>query len=226
MKLETHVHTRYSKDSLLCFWALYVKCLIMKIDYIAITEHNNINGGINFKKFCLKHGNKVQVIVGEEIFTNSGEIIGLFLEDNISPGLSVEETIKKIKQQDGVVYIPHPYDKKREKTVLKESAISEFRDQIDCIEIHNGRNISNEYDIKQHEIAIKYGLTPVIGSDAHTWIEVGRNYMISNCCCLDNSEQFIHLIKKCSFHSAKCIKVTHEITKFAKLVKLLKRKNK
>ena len=73
MRIETHVHTRYSKDSVQCFWPLYLKCRSKKIDVIAITEHNNIEGGQAFQKFCCKRGSKLQVIVGEEIFTDSGE---------------------------------------------------------------------------------------------------------------------------------------------------------
>ena len=86
MKLELHVHTKYSKDSFLCFWPLYLKCRIRRIRCIAITEHNNINGGVQFKKFCEKRKGKIQVIIGEEIFTNEGEIIGLFLKKKYFAG--------------------------------------------------------------------------------------------------------------------------------------------
>lgn len=226
MRIETHVHTKYSKDSLQCFWPLYLKCRLKKIDVIAITEHNNIDGGVAFKKFCEKHGNKIKVIVGEEIFTDSGEIIGLFLKENIEPRLTVRETIYEIKKQGGVVYVPHPYDLKRYKTVLKEEYIAEFKDTIDCIEVHNGRNVSTEYDVKQKEIAEKYGINPVIGSDAHTTMEIGRNYMECDVKYDDytlTAEYFKSCIPEFQFHSSECLMIAHKITIGAKFLKLLRK---
>lgn len=226
MKLELHVHTKYSKDSFLCFWPLYLKCRIRRIRCIAITEHNNINGGVQFKKFCEKRKGKIQVIIGEEIFTNEGEIIGLFLKKNILPGMSVEDTICEIRRQGGVVYVPHPYDQKRKKTVLNESAIERNRLVIDCIEIHNGRNISKDYDIEQKRMAIKYGILPVIGSDAHTLLEIGRNYIrVDSTNSPQNRREFMDALNECSYHSMACIGFAHKITVIVKFVKLLGAKN-
>lgn len=221
MKFELHVHTRFSKDSLLCFWPLYLKCRLLNISVIAITEHNNINGGMAFKEFCKKHGEHIFVITGEEIFTSEGEIIGLYLKKNIQGGMSAEESICEIKRQGGIVYIPHPYDEKRYKTVLKESVISEKKEDIDCIEVHNGRNILIEYDKKQRAIAERHNLTPIIGSDAHTWIEIGRNYLEVKQ-LPDSPESFKTAICDAVFHSRKSIKISHQITKFAKMIRLVK----
>lgn len=224
MRIETHVHTKYSKDSVQCFWPLYLKCRIRKIDVIAITEHNNVEGGLAFQQFCDRRGNKLQVIVGEEIFTDSGEIIGLFLNENIEEGLTVKDTIAEIKRQGGIIYLPHPYDLKRNKTVLKEKYIDEFKDVIDCVEVHNGRNISLDYDVRQKNISEKYGIKPVIGSDAHTTLEIGRNYMeciypeqILNC------DDFKECISSCKFHTKKCMRIAHKITVLAKIIKLVRK---
>lgn len=224
MRIETHVHTKYSKDSLQCFWPLYFKCRLKGIDAIAVTEHNNIDGGLAFQKFCQKRGNKVHVIVGEEIFTGSGEVIGLFLKENIPPGLSVGETITEIKRQGGLVYVPHPYDLKRKKTVLQEKYIAEFKDSIDCIEVHNGRNISPDYAIKQKEIADRYGIKPVIGSDAHTTMEIGRNYMECDQAIL-TKEDFLSCIPCFKFHACECIHLAHKITVIAKITKMVLKGN-
>lgn len=219
LKLEVHVHTRFSKDSILCLWPLYVKCLLRGISVIAVTEHNNIEGGKKFSEFCRKRGSKINVIVGEEIFTSQGEIIGLFLNKPIEPGLTPEETIRQIKSQGGVVYVPHPFDLKRSRTVLQENAIRDNRELIDCIEVHNGRNISKDFSAKQLEIAGKYNLRHVIGSDAHTFIEAGRNYMLINNIPHDR-ESFINEIEHAEFVTAECIPVSHKITAIAKLLKL------
>lgn len=219
IKMEVHVHTRFSKDSMLCFWPLYMKCIARNISVIAITEHDNIEGGVKFSEFCRRRGSKVSVIVGEEVFTSQGEIIGLFLKNAVAPGLSPEETIRRIKQQGGVVYVPHPFDLKRSRTVLKESAIAANKELIDCIEVHNGRNVSEDFSTKQLEIARKYGLRQVIGSDAHTLIEAGRNYMIVKS-IPHNRESFIQEIDGAEFVAAKCIPLSHKITVIAKLLKL------
>ncbi|MBQ7168726.1 MAG: PHP domain-containing protein [Synergistaceae bacterium] len=217
--MELHVHTRYSKDSLLCFWPLYLRCLARRISVIAVTEHNNIDGGMRFSEFCRKRGGKVSVIVGEEIFTSQGEIIGLFLKKAVEPGLTAKETIARIKEQGGVVYVPHPFDLKRSKTVLQEEAIRENKSDIDCIESHNGRNISPDFSARQLEIARKYGIRQVVGSDAHTLIEAGRNYMRINSVPADR-ESFIREIENAGFVTAECLRISHKITLFAKLLKL------
>lgn len=225
MKIETHIHTKFSKDSFLCFWPLYLKLRLLKIDAVAITEHNTIKGGKKFKEFCFRRGGKIQVIIGSEIFTSQGEIIGLYLQEEIQPGLSAKETIRQIKTQGGIVYVPHPYDDKRKKTVLKELIIWENRNQIDCIEIHNGRNIFPECDVRQKEIAEKYNLQAVVGSDAHTWLEIGRNYMICRDMKLDSAEAFKIAVNEFVFRESNCLRISHQITKIVKLLKIAEKGN-
>lgn len=221
-RMQLHVHTKYSHDSILSFFLLYMKCLLSKIDYIAITEHNNIDGAIAFKNYCKKRGDKVHVIIGEEIMTTEGEIIGLFLNKSIPKGLSPKETINEIKKQNGIIYIPHPYDEKRKKTVLKEIYIKKFRDSIDYIECHNGRNVSLDFSIRQSKIAEKYNLEKIIGSDAHTVFEIGRN-IIETPMKPNTPELFKIAIENSNFFPNKCLKFCHQLTKIAKGINLLKR---
>lgn len=220
MRLEIHCHTKYSQDSLLSLMFLYLKCRLCKIKYIAITDHNNIIGATKFKKYCEDRGNKIFVIVGEEIMTQDGEIIGLFIENGIPNGLSCKDTIELIRKQNGIVYVPHPYDKKRAKTVLKEEKIKEYSNLIDCIECYNGRNISDFYEQKQNEIAEKYNIVKIIGSDAHTFFEIGRNFVDVNI-SPNNAVNFKKAIVSAKFHKKKCLKFCHKITKISKLLKLL-----
>lgn len=219
MNIEFHVHTRYSSDSILNKYLILLMCKIKKIDGIAITDHNEIMGAIEYKKILEKH--KISVIIGEEIFTTKGEIIGLFLKEKIEPFLSPQETIKQIRMQSGLVYIPHPYDLKREKSVLKEEYIQEFSNEIDLIEIHNGRNISDDYDTKQKNISDRCNILPIIGSDAHTFFELGRNYVIfENAISKENLRESI---KNSKFITKKCIRFSHIYTKYIKLLKMLLR---
>lgn len=216
MNVEFHVHTRYSKDSTLNLLFVLLMCKIKEIDCIAITDHNEIMGAKKYKEKLKKHN--IDVIVGEEIFTSDGEIIGLFLNEKIPQDLSPEETIKEIKKQGGIVYIPHPYDEKRKNSVLKEKYINKFAKNIDLIEVHNGRNIEKRFDIKQREISDKNNITPIIGSDAHVFWELGRNYVI-----IDSIERddIIESIKRAEFKEKKCIKISHKVTKYVKLIKMI-----
>ena len=156
--------------------------------------------------------------------TSQGEVIGLFLRDEIPSGLSCNETIDLIKKQNGIVYIPHPYDEKRSKTVLVEECIKNNAYRIDCIECYNGRNISESYGFKQNDIADKYGLTKVIGSDAHTIWEIGRNYMLVDC-LPDSPEHFKKAIENAYFHKKKCLKISHKITKLVKFIRMMEKRN-
>lgn len=215
-KTEFHVHTIFSKDSLLSYWFLLIMLKIKKINTIVITDHNEICGAIKYKQKMKKYG--IEVIVGEEIFTNKGEIIGIGLNKKIESGLTPKETIRLIKEQNGLVCVPHPYDEKRFKTVLDIKEIYKNKKNIDFIEVHNGRNLKFEFSIKQEEIAEKYKIKKIIGSDSHTFFEVGRNYIISNKKIVDIDD-----FKKIdlNFNKKNCIKFSHKCTKIVRIMKII-----
>ena len=217
VRVEVHTHTKYSKDSMLNKYLYLLMLKIRKINVVAITDHNTIKGGVEYKKFLEKYG--VRVIVGEEIFTTKGEIIGLFLKNEIPAGLTPKETIDKIRKQNGIVYIPHPYDEKRYKTVLPLNEIEKNIKNIDIIECHNGRNILQEFSIKQEEIANRYKKLKMVGSDAHIFFELGRNYNMME--DFNSEDTFLKNLENVMFKQKKCIKISHQITKIVKLVKLL-----
>ncbi|MBQ7140954.1 MAG: PHP domain-containing protein [Bacilli bacterium] len=222
IKAEFHIHTRYSKDSILNKYFILLICKIKKIKLIAITDHNEIEGALKYKKFLKKFN--IDVIVGEEIMTKKGEIIGLFLYEKIKPLLSIDETIKQIKKQNGIVYVPHPYDEKRYKTVIDKEELNHFKSKIDCIEIHNGRNIDEIFSEKQEQIQQKLNINPIIGSDAHTFIELGRNYIEIDYVDLnDLKKNFVQIIKTAKFNKKKCIKFTHTLTKFSRVIKMIEK---
>lgn len=221
MRIETHVHTRYSHDSLLSLKLLYLMCRLRQIGCIAITDHNTIKGAVEFKKYCELRKRGPYVIIGEEIMTSRGEVIGLYLKEEIPPGLTPEVTIRKIKKQGGIVYIPHPYDEKRQRTVMPFPDLEKNTLLIDCIECYNGRNISAEYGQKQMEVALRLAGIKVIGSDAHTFLELGRNYMSIENGYLSKPEYFLSEVQKAKFHEAPCLRVAHRITKLAKMMKFI-----
>ena len=218
IRFEIHTHTNYSKDSILNKYFYLIMLKLKKISVIGITDHNEIEGVLNFKKFLKKFN--IKVIIGEEIFTTNGEIIGLFLKNRIPPFLTPEETIKRIKAQEGIVYIPHPYDEKRYKTVLSIKEIAKNKNEIDIIECHNGRNINYFFSEKQDEIADEFKKLKLVGSDAHTFIELGRNFNIIE--PFDTKEEFLKNLKNVKFQKKDCLKISHQITKLVKIIKLLR----
>ena len=218
-KTEFHVHTKYSKDSILSFGLILLMAKLKRIDTLVITDHNEIEGALKLRNIFKKYN--IEVIVGEEIFTSAGEIIGLNLSKKIDANMSPEDTIKNIKRQKGLVYIPHPYDEKRYKTVLIESEIEKNKDQIDFIEVHNGRNISEKFDIKQNEIANKYKLRKIIGSDAHTFFELGRNYILTSKKL--TSDTLLNNFSDVCFVSKKCINFSHKWTRIVRLILIIRK---
>ncbi|MCQ2538623.1 MAG: PHP domain-containing protein [Lachnospiraceae bacterium] len=219
IKTEFHIHTKYSSDSLLSESVLLLMCRLKKLRCIAITDHNELKGALKIRDDFQKRG--ITVIPGEEVFSADGEIIGLFLKNRIAPGMSAEETVQEIKKQGGLVYIPHPYDEKRYKTVIKADALSRIADEVDFIECHNGRNISAEFSRRQNDIAEKYGKIKAVGSDAHTFFEIGRNTVYLSSV---KKEELRDALKNADFTKKKCLWLSHKATILAKIIKRLRRK--
>ncbi len=121
-----------------------------------------------------KHGDRI--IVGEEILTADGEIIGLYLTQNIAPGLSALETIQKIKEQDGLVYIPHPFEKTRKG--LQPEVLTAHASLIDIVEGFNARSKEGWLRDKIQQSASELGLLIASSSDAHGYQGLGTAYAV------------------------------------------------
>ena len=171
LKVDTHIHTCFSKDSEMSLEALYQKCLKTGLNCIAITDHNTIEGALLFKSIA-----SFKVIVGEEINTTQGEVTGLFLKERIPPGLKALETVNNIKSQGGLVSIPHPFDIFRS-SVIKLDALHEILPYVDIIEGFNARNTFEMSNKKADKLAKENNILTSAVSDSHTAYEVGRTYM-------------------------------------------------
>ena len=104
IKADLHVHTCYSVDCNTPLQRIVDRCLKIGINCLAVADHNTISGALKLKEMA-----PFKVISAEEIMTSMGELIGLFLTEEVPKGLSPEETIARIKSQGGLVGIPHPY---------------------------------------------------------------------------------------------------------------------
>ena len=132
MKYDLHIHSKYSSDGY-CDPRVLVKTAIKKkLSGIAVTDHNTIKGGLKTIKY---QNNDFQVIVGSEINTDRGEVIGLFLTEEIKSNTFIDVT-EEIKEQNGLVIIPHPFDEIRGNGInLQKKDVK----SVDFVEVFNSR---------------------------------------------------------------------------------------
>jgi len=173
LKADLHIHTEYSMDCSIPVEKIINRCLETGINCVAVADHGTIEGALEMQRSAPA---PFTVIVAEEILTPHGEIMGMFLEEGIPSGISVEEAISKIRAQGGLVCIPHPFDLIR-LSALGEKVIVEIAEQIDIIEVFNSRNPLLHGSSKAEDFAEKYGLAQSAGSDAHTLNEIGNAYV-------------------------------------------------
>ena len=161
--IDLHMHTSHSWDCATDPEALLHVARAVGLTAIAVTDHNEISGALACAELAEQYG--IQVIVGEEVKTAQGEVIGLFLTERIEPGLSWHETIERIRGQDGLVYVPHPFD--RLHTIPDVHLLRETLDDIDAFETYNARLAFDQYNRDAERFARKYNLVEGAGSDAH-----------------------------------------------------------
>ena len=171
IRADLHIHTEYSIDCNTPLKKIIKRCLKLGINCIAIADHGTIEGALKMQSLA-----PFTVIVAEEIYTPYGEIMGMFLKEEIPSGLSVEETISRIRAQGALVCIPHPFDRLRQST-LNSDIIEELAEQIDVIEVFNSRSYLSHSLTKAKIFADKYGIPRSAGSDAHTINEIGNAYV-------------------------------------------------
>ena len=175
LRMEMHLHTQYSIDSYLKLDTIIKVCQKKGINAVAVTDHGTIEGAERLKKKIEKKNAKIKVITGEEIFTAKGEIIGLFLKERIPYLLSPKETIRRIKEQGGLVYIPHPFIPFIANSLGEE--LDEFSKEIDIIEVFNARSFFKKSGMRASQFAQDNGIVTAAGSDAHFASEIGNAYM-------------------------------------------------
>ena len=170
-KIDLHTHSIISPDGGISI-SEYEKLLTKGIlDCIAVTDHNQITLAKQLQK---QFGNKI--IVGEEIATLNGEIIGLFLKEGIPPGLDAKETANAIHKQGGIVYIPHPFETLRQG--IQREILETMKDEIDIIESFNGRGKCRGKHAESVLFAEKYTIPQAASSDAHGYFGIGKTFSI------------------------------------------------
>ncbi len=167
MKLDLHIHTKYSKDSNMDPQDVIKVSKKRGLDGIAVTEHNTIQGGVKARKLNDDHDFKV--IIASEVHTDRGEVIGYFLNEEIK-SRDLYEVIDEMRAQDAVIAIPHPYDVFRFSSLKPDDDVLKH---VDCVEAFNARCTFSRFNMRAKELAVKSGLAMTAGSDAHTLAEIG-----------------------------------------------------
>ena len=171
MKADLHAHTHFSRDALTSVATFARRYQRAGIDCVAVSDHNNIDGAL-----AVRESAAFRVIVSEEIKSTEGEIIGLFLQETVRKGLSPEDTVRAIREQGGLVLIPHPYDRARRSPLRPEAALRIMKD-VDIIEVFNSRTIFAGDNAKSRRLAQEHGKLMSAATDAHTPWEIGLAYV-------------------------------------------------
>jgi predicted metal-dependent phosphoesterase TrpH len=170
--IDLHCHTSASFDSLADPLAVVRAAVTRGLTHIAITDHDNIDGALRARDGAPEG---LTVIVGEEIKTDSGDLIGVFLERAVAPGRSVAETIADVREQGGLVGVPHPFDRLRG-SMGKNEALEAMAGLVDWVEAYNARVLVGSGNEQASLFAREHGLPGVAVSDAHSTLEVGVAY--------------------------------------------------
>jgi predicted metal-dependent phosphoesterase TrpH len=173
LKADLHIHTKYSLDCNTLLEEVISSCQERGINCIAISDHGTIEGALKMQSMA-----PFPVIIAEEIMTPYGEIMGVFLTEGIPSGLSVGETVARIRAQNGLVVIPHPFDRFRP-SALDDGILTDLvaQKEIDAIEVFNSRTPLYRSSAKARAFARKHGIPGTAGSDAHTPYEIGNAYV-------------------------------------------------
>jgi len=173
VRVDCHLHTMYSGDAVTTLDELAEAIEAADLDVVCITDHNAVAGA----QAAIERGLGCRVIVGEEIRTGAGEIIGLFLTERVPYGIDVHEAVARVREQGGVTYVPHPFDPTRH--ALKEPVLRGLCEagDVDSVEAFNAKvGLAHLNDLAA-ALAAEFDLPRGAGSDAHDPSAVGAAYV-------------------------------------------------
>ncbi len=171
-KYDLHVHSYFSKCSVIKPEEILRIAKERGLNGIAITDHDTLKAYPILKK--LNKDKDFEIIPGEEISTNQGHLLGLYLKKEIK-SRDLLEAIDEIHAQGGIAITPHPF------TIMSwhnlTYPLSKLKGKIDAVEAFNSRNFSHYNNLVQKEVA-RLGFAQVGSSDAHLKIDIGNGYTL------------------------------------------------
>jgi predicted metal-dependent phosphoesterase TrpH/glycosyltransferase involved in cell wall biosynthesis len=187
--VDLHMHTDHSYDCATPVEVLLAEARTRGLGAIAVTDHNEISGALAARAH---EPDGLKVIVAEEVKTaEEGEVIGLFIEEKIPRGGTLQETIAEIKRQGGLVYVPHPFD--RLHSVPDYKHLLPVLDEVDAIEVFNPRVAISEFNDEAARFAAKYRIPAGAGSDAH--VPQGLGSVRIRMRDFDGAEEFLESLR-------------------------------
>jgi len=172
VKVDFHSHTIFSNDSLTRPESLIAISRRRGLDRVVVTDHNTIAGALAAHAL-----DPDLIIIGEEIMTTCGEILAAFVTEEIPPGLSPQETIKRLRDQGAFIIVSHPFDRARS-GAWKMEGLLEIASLVDAIEIFNARSIIPGGNQQASDFAHQSHLPGTAGSDAHAAFELGAAMLV------------------------------------------------
>ena len=172
VRVDCHLHTVASGDANLTLEQLAVRARDNGLDVVCVTDHNETSAAVAASALDLG----VRIVVGEEIRTPDGDVIGLFLTERIPYVLPLAEVVARIRAQGGLVYVPHPFDRGRSSLGAVLPRLCEQGD-VDVIEVFNAKIADQALNDRAAVLAAAYGLPGGAGSDAHDSDGVGAAYL-------------------------------------------------
>jgi predicted metal-dependent phosphoesterase TrpH len=174
LRVDFQTHTHHSRP---CGWqspaALVGAARRRGLDGVAVTDHNTTAGVPEVRAAA----EELLVVPAEEVDTLDGQVIGLFIEESIQPGMPLAATAEAIQDQGGVVFAPHPFDTLREGIGSDDSAAADqYAAVLDAVEVLNSRCIRSTYNNRARAFAERHSLPGLGGSDAHFAREVGTAF--------------------------------------------------
>jgi predicted metal-dependent phosphoesterase TrpH len=215
VRIDMHVHSQYSRDSIIPIETLlrvWERSGIVPI----VCDHDTITGSQRAIGTLRAYQPEIPLLYAEEISTAEGEIIGIFLTEEIPPGLSAAETLDCIHDQNGLSLVPHPFCHYRSKA-LKREVMDDLISRIDIIEGYNARVLSDA----DNEMAVAYATKahkPLsAGSDAHIPMELGRNYLEMP--PFETPEELVSSLKTASLSFTRSRSSVHATTRIVRRIR-------
>ena len=213
---DFHIHTRFSRDSILTEERFIEVAIERGLTHVVITNHNNVEGAIAVRDKVAQLGlsDRLTVVLGEEVSTADGEVVGIFLQRTIPRGLSANETADEIHRQGGLVSIPHPFDPFRA-SHIREGPLRNLAEtrKIDMVEIFNCRVTLQRHNQDAADFAARYGIPGIAASDSHSSFEVAMAFNAMP--HFESADELRHSLTDNDWHASRSTVFIHLTTRWA-----------
>jgi hypothetical protein len=217
IRVDCHNHSYYSPDSILPPRTMLSRAKARGLNVIAVTDHDTVRGGLVAQELAAKRFPELRVIVGEEVRTADGEVLGLFLTQDIPRDLRAIETIERIHSQGGVAGAPHPFDTHR--SGLRAAGLALVAGKLDFIEGLNARMVNGKHNTQAQAYAKAHGLPESAASDAHSPREIARCYVEMP--DFETPAQFIESLRAGKLRGRLSSPLIHLVSRYATLRHML-----